>query len=540
MAVTVRLKFPGGRYHATPWGRHVNEGVAEWPPSPWRLLRALVAVWRRTCPDLPEASVRSVLEQLAEPPRFRLPEHRVAHTRHYMPWEKKGPQDRTLVFDTFVSVGRNDPLWITWPDAELDGELAGTLTRLVGNLSFLGRAEGWVDAELASGPSPDGWNCAPMDGPAVDPVPVLCADPRTCFHGEHYPTVTPAMLAKGVRPHQLLFDCPPWHLCLDTETIHERGWPTVPGSRWVNYARPPEADERRPARPADPRTKPTHARFLLDGPVLPLATECLTVGDAMRRAVMSRFQSWCRHHPREAEAYRRPDLDRDGKPRYASPTFAGKDEQGEPLSGLDHAHYWPLPSASSPSRIGGLMVFARKGLEPTEVAALAGLTMLTVGDSTLRIQLRRLGTADACWDASDRFPSTVWESVTPFLGNPFIGTRGQARHLRKGIRREWRRLAERLAESDYENPFEGTGLEAVEELTADELEAANLPRALEYRRVRPQDGGRPAYRPGTLVRLTFSKPVDVPFGLGYGSHFGMGQFRPSKQHPTAPAGRGDS
>src|SRR4029079_16989800 len=101
MSVTLQLRFPAGRYHATPWGRHVNEGVPEWPPSPWRLLRALVAVWRRTCPDLPEAQVRRILEVLLQPPHFQLPAFTVAHTRHYMPWEKKGPDDRTLVFDTF-------------------------------------------------------------------------------------------------------------------------------------------------------------------------------------------------------------------------------------------------------------------------------------------------------------------------------------------------------------------------------------------------------------------------------------------------------
>ena len=26
---TLRLQFPGGRYHATPWGHHVNEGLVE-------------------------------------------------------------------------------------------------------------------------------------------------------------------------------------------------------------------------------------------------------------------------------------------------------------------------------------------------------------------------------------------------------------------------------------------------------------------------------------------------------------------------------
>ena|GEM_PF-6598726 len=42
--LALAFTFPGGRYHATLWNRHVNE---EWPPSPWRILRALIAVWHR-------------------------------------------------------------------------------------------------------------------------------------------------------------------------------------------------------------------------------------------------------------------------------------------------------------------------------------------------------------------------------------------------------------------------------------------------------------------------------------------------------------
>src|SRR5262245_21251188 len=142
MPTIIKLTFPGGRYHATPWGRHVNEGVAEWPPSPWRLLRALIATWKRKCPDLPEDQVRRVLMPLLQPPNFHLPPARVAHTRHYMPWEKKGPADRTLVFDTFVVVARADPVLIHWPEAELAPEDLAALGWLVENLAILGRAEG--------------------------------------------------------------------------------------------------------------------------------------------------------------------------------------------------------------------------------------------------------------------------------------------------------------------------------------------------------------------------------------------------------------
>ena len=48
---TVSIRFPGGHYHATPWGSSPNEGLVEWPPSPWRLLRALLACGFAEHPD---------------------------------------------------------------------------------------------------------------------------------------------------------------------------------------------------------------------------------------------------------------------------------------------------------------------------------------------------------------------------------------------------------------------------------------------------------------------------------------------------------
>src|ERR1700724_2678546 len=150
MAVIIKLVFPGGRYHATPWGRHVNEGVPEWPPSPWRLLRALVAVWKRTSLAFPEEQLKRILTTLAGPPLFFLPPHRVAHTRHAMPMnviarnykpseaERKAGKfqgDPSIVFDTFVSVSRRDPLFIGWLDAELAADDHAVLAKFLDHLS---------------------------------------------------------------------------------------------------------------------------------------------------------------------------------------------------------------------------------------------------------------------------------------------------------------------------------------------------------------------------------------------------------------------
>jgi CRISPR-associated protein Csb2 len=73
MPTTLVLTFPLGRFQATPWDRHVNEGAVELPPSPWRLLRTLYAVWQTRYPDLPEQTMYQLLSDLAAPPTFYVP-----------------------------------------------------------------------------------------------------------------------------------------------------------------------------------------------------------------------------------------------------------------------------------------------------------------------------------------------------------------------------------------------------------------------------------------------------------------------------------
>jgi CRISPR-associated protein Csb2 len=105
MTFTLGLTFPWGRYHATPWGRGVNEGVPEWPPSGWRIVRALYATYRNRAPDLDEEVVMGLLSKLASPPLYALPPHREFHTRHYMPADnhRKGVKEQVdKVLDPFV------------------------------------------------------------------------------------------------------------------------------------------------------------------------------------------------------------------------------------------------------------------------------------------------------------------------------------------------------------------------------------------------------------------------------------------------------
>src|ERR1700737_2688595 len=107
--VNLAFRFPGGRYHATPWGNHVNEGLVEWPPSPWRIIRALIATgfsklgWREA-----PAEARELVDALSSAlPEYRLPEAIASHTRHFMPTDSRKPEDRAKVFDAFAYIGQN-------------------------------------------------------------------------------------------------------------------------------------------------------------------------------------------------------------------------------------------------------------------------------------------------------------------------------------------------------------------------------------------------------------------------------------------------
>jgi CRISPR-associated protein Csb2 len=520
MPVIIKLTFPAGRYHATPWGRHVNEGVVEWPPSPWRLLRALIAVWRRTCPNFSENQIRRILEPLTTPPQFRLPPYRIAHTRHYIPWEKKGPADRTLVFDTFVSVARRDPLFVGWPNVELAPDDRSVLAALLANLSSLGRAEGWVHAELATEQA--AWNCTPATEGDPNPTPVLCPDPATAFEDTHYPSLGPKKLAKRkVKPSEFLFDCPRWHLCLDTETIHAQKWSTVPGTKWVNYERPQaNLSPISPKRHPDSRGRRTIARYLLDGPVLPLVTETLPIAEQARRALLSS----CKYLVRRNDP-RSPDMDI----WRLAPALSGKDDEGRPRTGHQHAYFLPADEDGD-GRLDHLTVFAPMGFNDLECQAINRLRRLEFEEGEQRLQLLLIGLGK---EQDFRAPlldeATVWVSATPFIVTRYP--------KRRGTRRD--------RPADYASPQgfarhvltqELKHRELPEVLAIDEvLIGAHKLRSIQFKRFRSRkrgdDGGR---RPAGGFRITFAQPVRGPLCLGHSCHFGLGLFLPD--HAT-PSGR---
>lgn len=521
--ISISLKFLAGRYHATPWGRHVNEGAVEWPPSPWRILRALVATWKRTLPDLPRDRVEPILRALATPPEFALPPASTGHTRHYMPWDKGWKHDkqhpRTLVFDTFVAVSRESHLVIRWPNALLDASQHDVLGRILGNLNTLGRSESWCEASLAATPLDQNCVvCRPIDGNASrdhEIVRLLCPDPASAFECAEFTNRSKKKTKRTAPPYE-----PDWHLCAETLWLHKGKWSDPPGSKWVPYARPRECFKIK-TQPR-PRVAVSHcciqvARFALDSSVLPLITETLPVAEAARRALMS-------IHGRLTE---QNDV------RGRSAIFSGKDGQGRPLAGHGHAYYLPTDEdGDGDGRLDHLTVFARDGFGPDERRAFDRLRKLNTGRSgeeshPLRMLLVGTGTLDE-YAPGPLGASSVWVSATPYIATRHAKTRGRNRVDLRSPQARTAFLVNDLRsqlQATFSNlPAEQVQIESVIDGSA--FMVARRWRPIQFKRFRRKasdDGGR---RLAGAFRLTFPVNIAGPIALGHSSHFGMGLFLP--------------
>lgn len=528
--IAVSIKFLAGRYHATPWGRHVNEGTVEWPPSPWRILRALVATWKRTLRELPQEQVEPILRALAQPPEFALPPATTGHTRHFMPWFKKGSDDRTLVFDTFVAVQREAGLLMRWPSESLDNMQLNTLARILRNLNTLGRSESWCEAELADDPANRGWRvCHRLQGDVPrdhEIIRLLCPDPANAFSDDYVVTVAKKTTARGknkqtVGARSSMYD-PAWNLCMETLQLHNERWSDPPGSRWVPYVRPRDCFkiERKPhALRVGDRPRIQVVRYALDSTVLPLVTETLPVAEAARRALMS----W---HGRLTET---------NGVRGRSDVLSGKNENGERLNGHSHAYYFPTDEDGD-GRLDHLTIHAEGGFGSNERRAFDHVSQLRTGREgderhPLTVLLLGTGTHDEFHPGPLRQAKT-WISATPYIATHYAKTRGRNRidlrspEARAAFLQENLRAQLAAVRSDL---FGETRVDVEIEPLWDSnhvFEIAKRWRPIEFKRFRRRaddDGGR---RLAGAFRLKFPEPVKGPFALGWSSHFGMGLFLP--------------
>ena len=545
----LEFRFPAGRYHATPWERNVNEAAVEWPPEPWRLLRALIAAYWRKGDRVrwSEDELARLIEALAgELPWYRLPEGAIhAHTRHYMPTGRLSSAKvpvRTLVFDAFVRLPEKATVVAAWPGVTLDAGLFELAADLASAIGYLGRAESWADCvALDAWADLDSANCRPArEARRRNPVVRVLA-PRTApdyakerqalraaiadqvregavrkmSSGQVRKKVSRRLFGKVSRRDTLpprLLDA----LTLETADYREAGWNHPPASRQVSYSLDPRAlpgvAPRLRPRPRRLRTRPhpTVARFLLAGRPQPRVEDTVKIGELMRLAALARF-GW---ETDPAIGRRRP---------MAPATISGRGKDGKHLRNSEHSHtFWLPEDADGDGWLDHISLFCRNGFDADVRSKLDRIRKLwigakgggrgTRGRKEWRLALEGFGQVRDFAVGSRIFGSSrAWISATPFLAAGHLNSGGYPREVRRLLKR-------RGFVSDSAAPQV-----QVEPLST--LRIAGRPRStMHFHRFRSRRRERQFDARGAFLRLRFPKRQCGPLALGYASHFGLGLF----------------
>jgi CRISPR-associated protein Csb2 len=534
---TLSIRFLAGRFHATQWGRHVNEGVPEWPPSPWRILRGLIAAWKSKCPEINDALAKSILQKLADLPDFALPPATVSHTRHYMPWDKNYAGHTTLVFDTFVAVPSSSELLVCWPHADLTEEERSALAKWLSTVGYLGRAESWCEVKLLDEADAEQRlaqiNSRPLGthSPAknMEIIRVHCPEPTTAFLPTHTPKTT-IKSGKGktaIKTEISHYD-PDWHICGETLWLHKEKWAEAPGSRWVRYTRPAECFKitSAPLRARKAAPLPQVARFALDSSVLPLVTDTLPVAEAARRNLMGILGAITAR--------------RDGV-KGKSAIFSGKQADGLRIPDRSHCHFLPTDEDND-GRLDHLTLISEAGFGKDELAAIHSLRQIKSRErieSGHALSAVLLGTGMLA-DTSLHGPSacaSVWVSATPYLSHRHPKSRGSRKdrpeelashavfaeaRLREDIARLLERRDDLIA-----IPMEQIRISPLMDENGVFRIGTRKHRPIEFQRFRQKHGDDGGKRLCGAFKITFPTAVTGPIALGHSCHHGMGLFLPA-------------
>lgn len=490
--LALSFTFPAGRYHATPWDRHVNEGAVAWPPEPWRICRALIATWHHKIKPLSnstEKTLGTLIEALAsELPHYGLPTAIHSHTRHYMP-QFRG--SKRLIFDGFMAVGKTAPLTVSWPNLTLSKSETELLDELLKSMTYLGRAESWIEAQRLD-ELPES-NCIPgsktvdlTTGEVLGEEVSLLAP----LQNQAYQAVREQFLSKRKPSKQFKSTLPEplvEALSVETGALRKQGWNQPPAAHWQSYIRPLSTQRVKYQTRILKRKPAITAQFVLVGKPLPRVESSLHIGELARSAVMHLSA-------------------REFGPDNIPPALSG---HGMP-EGNRHQHAFYLPwDSDGDGRIDRLIVHVPAGMSDKEQRAIEKMRYLRDRKgSEWRTILEDIGS-----DMQNLVlaSSRTWQTVTPWL-YPW--------HVKRNFD-VTAQIERECQERSLPPPASIQWLDTVQ--------VGNTPRRpVHFKRFRNRRVTHQPDRLGRFCRLTFSEEVRGPIALGFGCHFGLGLFLPCK------------
>ena len=547
---TIQLTFPWGRYYAHPWGINPTRlREPEWPPSPWRLLRALVSAWFRANPGkVPSEECIELVETLGrELPLIGTGKVSFGHTVHWQPnYGAAGTEDRadasyknTRHENHFAAVP--GPVFFRWKGVSLASSLEFLLRSLLAELSYFGRAESLCHAELTDEePGKEtGW-CEPTDGRKISSScrDVFCAMPDDFEFADLW-----SKRGDPSRPDPL--HAPP-HLGDRLLATNMK----ADGSGWRSYQMPPGWPHQWIVR------TPRQQRAATEGPTN-LSYERKKVARYLRFSLQCRVPIPQRFTVDIAEKFRSAanSYIKEGVKSFA---LLGKPEDRPDGVEGDHQHAFFLPTSENSSPPGFLTdvhIWCPMGFTRAEVDLFLKVRRLGWKDhrypaNPVLVAMGMEPAADAIISTPYRKdPSRIWRSASPFVPalHFYTGSKDKPR-LKKGATPE-EQLVNTVRKAGINTGCTVRRLRMSNQEPHGLTHSDDLPPQLAWDIVRAPadtnafDGGVATKthqngsddspigyhrRIGFMLELEFDEPVILPRpAFGHSSHFGLGLFVPA-------------
>jgi CRISPR-associated protein Csb2 len=162
--IVIEAKFPT-TYHATPWNRQVKEGAVEFPPSPARILRALLSSYYSNSTKYNETEIGDLLCRLGNTlPTYFVPRSVYGANRQLVPvlppkeFVRSNRPYCQETQDAFLKIV--DPLFIYW-DLEFSELEVEIIKSLLADICYMGRTESTCLMNVVSD-YPSKPNCYPQ------------------------------------------------------------------------------------------------------------------------------------------------------------------------------------------------------------------------------------------------------------------------------------------------------------------------------------------------------------------------------------------
>jgi hypothetical protein len=572
MLIVLQQSFPLGRFHATPWRANpFTDAFGEWPPSPWRLVRAVVARWyqwqREAFAAADEGEVERLVSALCDSSyRFHLPVYarNGSPLRQYQPMELEMDPPKFKAYAAVfkspsASLSQDLRTRLKMADAEIIEENSSTLRVRVCKSSAKKKvtqhfSEPPIEEWCGSAPDPgvrsystvlvqDNYWCVPRDEHGSvwwfiegelwndDLIATLdrCLERITYFGRAE--TLSHIRRSPGPWPEAN---------CLLRDKASADSVPVL-----VPQASASRADIERITDDPDIANRSTPAGALRlharvpevlpareSGVQSPVREDCRLVQFAIGCNVPPPPRAVARLTARFRGAVLRELFrikaggsstswtDADVAVRAQVADMLGKDVKGKPLEGHRHTEFFAWLDGGRPTR---LLVW--RGARPFDQdeqiaifrAASRDLSWARPGldETDWKVRIVPLDSAVPPPPGFDGTRSVVWESVTPFVP--------ARHHLRGGRPRE---SESTLNQVRRELVLRGL-IEAADKVDIDEIRDAgwvsvHVPRGKKGKRAFLGD------RRGYWLCLRFAEPIPGPVRLGHSSSFGLGLFRPTE------------